>query len=116
MYSSGWFTTGSRNSPPWGAGHPQWNTMDSAPATPLPKAQAGTTRSGSLRAKGSAPSVTKEAPSSRFCGAVRRSASVKHRGNSRQHSATAMGGTMPPIITEAMISNWPLTMAMVPNR
>ena len=78
--------------------------------------QARLTRSGSRSANGSAPSVTKVAPISRVCGAEQRSVLVNRVGNSRQASATPMGGTMPPIMTAAMMSSWSLTNARVPVR
>lgn len=106
--------TASRNNPPWGAGQPQPNSTVRNPASALPAMQEGTTRSGSRRAKGSAPSVTKDAPITRFCGTVRRSALVKRVGNSRQASASPSGGIIPPAMTAAMRSYWLLVIASVP--
>ena len=114
--SHGWSMTGSRNRPPWGAGHIHPNRELIIPAAILPRQVLGITRSGSRRAKGSAPSVTKDAPRSRFWGAVRRSCSVNRSGNSIQAIATPMGGVIPPIITAAIISYWSFISASVPNR
>ena len=80
----------------------QPNTMDRAPATAEPMAQAGITREGSSAAKGMAPSVMKLSPMIKLVTEEFRSCAVNFLGNSRQATAMARGGTMPPIITEAI--------------
>lgn len=53
---------GITNIPPWGAGNPILNIIESAPATAAPITEAGITLAGSEAAKGMAPSVIKVAP------------------------------------------------------
>ena len=81
----------------------QLNSMDRAPATAEPIAQAGITWRGSEAAKGIAPSVMKLNPMIKFVTQEERSCFVNFFLNSRVQRAMAMGGTMPPIMTEAMM-------------
>ena len=64
---------------------------------------AGITRSGSAAANGIAPSVMKEAPRAQPALPFSCSATVKSPGRRTVASASAIGGTMPAIMTAAMI-------------
>ena len=66
----------------------------------------GITRSGSAAANGIAPSVMNDAPSSHPALPFSRSATVNRFGRSTVARASAIGGTMPASITDAMIFSW----------
>ena len=97
-------TTGNTKIPPCGAISVQLNAAESPPATPAPTTHAGMTCNGSAAANGIAPSVMKESPIIKFVGPALRSCSVNLFLNNKDAIAIAIGGTIPPIITAAMIS------------
>ena len=62
MYCNGFVITPITKIPPWGAGSPQWNAIDNAPATADPIIHGGKIWIGSPAANGIAPSVMKDNP------------------------------------------------------
>ena len=81
--------------------------MDSAPVTAPPTMEGGIMRSGSAAAKGMAPSVMKDRPSSQALRPFSTSALVNRRARRKVAADSASGGTMPAAMTAAMIS-WAL--------
>ena len=79
------------------------NAIESAPAIPEPTISEGITCSGSAAANGIAPSVMKLRPITMFAGPVFLSASVYFFLDTIVEIAIAIGGTIPPTITAAMI-------------
>ena len=77
--------------------------MDKAPATAEPTTHAGNTWSGSDAANGIAPSVMKESPIMKLVGPAFLSSSVNLFLKIKVASAIAIGGTIPPTITAAII-------------
>ena len=89
--------------------------MAIAPVTALPIMSDGMTRMGSAAAKGIAPSVMNEAPSSHAASPACRSAGVNRRGRTSVARASARGGVMPAAITAAMTWRLPLARLATPK-
>ena len=102
MYRKGLPTVANTKIPPWGAisVHPK-NALN-PPAMPAPTSVQGITCTGSLAAKGIAPSVMKEHPITRLDTRESRSAAVNFFGKNWHARAIPMGGTIPPTMMEAM--------------
>ena len=79
------------------------NAIDNAPATAEPITQEGITWRGSPAAYGIAASEMKQSPMIALTGAVFLSLSVNLFLNTHEAMAIAIGGTIPPTITAAMI-------------
>ena len=92
----------STKAPPWGARDMAPSVMLRAPVMAPPTMVAGMMRSGSAAAKGMAPSLMKEAPSSQEARPFSCSTLVNSLGRSAVASASASGGTMPAAITAAI--------------
>ena len=105
MYMKGFPIVAITNTPPCGARNVHPNNIDNAPATPDPKTQDGITWIGSPAAYGMAASEMKQSPIIAFTGADLRSLSVNLFLNSQDAIAMAIGGTIPPTITAAIIWN-----------
>ena len=103
-YMNGLPTVGNTKIPPCGAIRVQLNAMESAPATADPTIQDGSTCNGSEAANGIAPSVMKESPITKFVGPAFLSSAVNLFLKKIVARAIAIGGTIPPIITAAIIS------------
>ena len=84
-------------------------------ATADPATSAGITRSGSLAAKGIAPSVMNDAPSSQAASPACRSALVNRFLRTTVARASPSGGVMPAAMTAAMILRLPLARAASPK-
>lgn len=82
----------------------QLKNIDKAPATAEPATHAGKICNGSEAANGIAPSVINDNPIITFVSVVYCSFLVKRFLKKNVASAIARGGTIPPIITAAMIS------------
>ena len=80
----------------------QPNSIDSAPVSAPPAILAGITRSGSLAAKGIAPSEMKHNPSTSAALPASRSLWANLRRASSVAMPMPIGGTMPPAITAAI--------------
>ena len=86
------------------AGLGKWapNTMGNAPVTAAPTMMLGITRKGSRAAKGIAPSVINDIPSTKAALLASRSSAVKRFLNRVAARASPSGGTMPAAMTAAM--------------
>ena len=80
------------------------NAIDNAPATPEPTTHAGITLNGSAAAYGIAPSVMNARPIIRLVGPDCLSCFENLFLKIIVARAIAQGGTIPPIITDAIIS------------
>ena len=96
-------TTPKTKMPPCGAGTVHPKSMERAPAAADPIAQGGIMCNGSDAAKGIAPSVMKDSPMIKLVIVDCRSFGVNFFLKSSMEREIAMGGTMPPIMTDAMM-------------
>src|SRR6478735_11789160 len=104
-HHSGSFTAPGTNRskmPPWGTTVDAPAAIEMAPAAAEPAINDGITRSGSLAAKGMAPSVMNESPNAHAGLPASRSSADQRPGNRTVASARASGGVLPATITAAI--------------